>query len=110
MNTEHPKWNYQEFSAFLMLYAASADFVVTVEEKDAILRKVDETTFKVIEKEYNTLSDSQKIELILSYKGLYFPTTAQTNELLALIKSEFLADGEFNLLEQNLYRILKKLL
>lgn len=110
MNTEHPKWNFKEFSAFLMLYAASADFVVTVEEKDAILRKVDEATFTIIEAEYNTLNDAQKIELILSYKGLYFPTASQTNELLALIKSEFLADGEFNLLEQNLYRILKKLL
>jgi hypothetical protein len=41
---------------------------------------------------------------------LYFPTSERTNELLYLMKKEFMADGEFSLLEKNLMRILKKLL
>ncbi|MFK7774843.1 MAG: hypothetical protein AB8F94_22070 [Saprospiraceae bacterium] len=107
---DHPKWNFQEFSAFLMLYAASADLKVTSDEKEAILQKVNEETFEEIWKEYHSMSDINKINLILSYKGLYFPTVERTNELLDLMKKEFMADGEFSLLEQNLLRILKKLL
>jgi len=107
---EHPKWNFQEFSAFLMLYAASADLKVTSDEKEAILEKVNEETYEEICKEYHSMSDINKIDLILSYKGLYFPTAARTNELLDLMKKEFLADGEYSLLEQNLMRVLKKLL
>lgn len=110
MNTNHPKWNFQEFSAFLMLHAASADLKVTEDEKAAILKKVDQTTFDKISKEYHSISDKEKIDLILSYKGLYFPTVERTNELLELMQQEFLADGEFSLLEQNMFRILKKLL
>jgi len=106
----HPKWNFQEFSAFLMLYAASADLKVTTEEKDAILKKVNEATYDKIWKEYHAMSDINKINLILSYKGLYFPTAERTNELLDLMKKEFMADGEFSLLEKNLMRIVKKLL
>ena len=107
---DHPKWNFQEFSAFLMLYAASADLKVTSDEKEAILQKVNEETFEEIWKEYHSMSDINKINLILSYKGLYFPTSDRTNELLDLMKKEFMADGEFSLLEQNLMRVLKKLL
>ena len=108
--SDHPKWNFQEFSAFLMLYAASADLKVTTDEKDAIMEKVNEETFQKIWKEYNSMSDINKINTILSYKGLYFPTADRTNELLDLMKKEFMADGEFSLLEKNLMRILKKLL
>lgn len=107
---DHPKWNFEEFSAFLMLYAASADLKVTSDEKEAILQKVNEATYQEIWKEYHSMSDINKINLILSYKGLYFPTSERTNELLDLMKKEFMADGEFSLLEQNLMRVLKKLL
>ncbi|MDA8972491.1 MAG: hypothetical protein P8M17_12780 [Saprospiraceae bacterium] len=107
---DHPKWNFQEFSAFLMLYAASADLKVTSDEKEAILQKVNEESYEKIWKEYHSISDINKINLIISYKGLYFPTSDRTNELLDLMKKEFMADGEFSLLEKNLMRILKKLI
>ena len=110
MNNEHPKWNFQEFSAFLMLYAASADLVVTQEEKDAILQKINQNSFDKIWDEFHSISDKEKIDLILSYKGMYYPTTERTNELLDLVKKEFMADGDYSLLEKNLMRILKKLM
>ena len=110
MSTTHPKWNFQEFSAFLMLYAASADLKVTDDEKEAILKKVDQDSFNKIWEEYHSVSDKQKIDLILSYKGLYYPTAERTQEMLDIMKKEFMADGDFSLLEKNLMRILKKLL
>jgi hypothetical protein len=67
---DHPKWNFQEFSAFLMLYAASADLKVTSDEKEAILQKVNEESYEKIWKVYHSISDINKINLIISYKGL----------------------------------------
>lgn len=110
MSNEHPKWNFQEFSAFLMLYAANADLEVTEDEKDAILKKVDQATFDRINEEYIHLSDKEKIDLIMSYKGVHFPTAERTNELLDIMKKEFLADGTYSLLERNLMMIMKKLM
>ena len=34
----HPKWNFQEFSTFLLIYAASADHIVTPEEEAMMYR------------------------------------------------------------------------
>lgn len=108
--SNHPKWNFAEFSAFLMYYAASADLEVTEEERVLILKKVDEATFKKIEDEYRSLSDAGIIDVILSYKGLYFPTVERKNELLDLMQKEFLADGDFSIMEQNMVRLIKKLM
>lgn len=110
MNKEHPKWNFQEFSAFLMLYAAAADLEITDDEVKAILEKVDQSTYDEIYKEFDSLEDAEKLDLILSYKGLYFPTAARTNELLDLVKKEFLADGKYSLMEKKLMMILQKLM
>jgi len=110
MNKEHPKWNFQEFSAFLMLYAAAADLKITNDEVQAILQKVDQSSYDEIAEEFHSLVETEKLDLIMSYKGLYFPTAAQTNELLDLVKKDFLADGTYSLMEKNLMRVLQKLM
>jgi len=110
MTNNHPKWNFKEFSAFLMLHAAHADLKLTTDEKDAILEKVNESAFDKINEEYKSINDQERIDLILSYKGLYFPTAARTHELLDLMKKEFLADGDFSQMEKNLMMILKRLM
>ena len=38
---QHPKWNYNEFLAFLLLYASDADMNFSDSERNLILQKVD---------------------------------------------------------------------
>ena len=110
MTDTHPKWNFQEFSSFLMLYAAMADNVVTPEEKTIIIEKVDHSRYEKLCAEFNEMSEEIRDDVILSYKGLYFPTIPRRDELLSMVKKEFLADGEYSFVEKSLMRTLEKLM
>ena len=110
MKDTHPKWNFQEFSSFLMLYAAMADDIVTPEEKQIILEKVDHVRYDKLCIEFKEMSPEERDEIILSYKGLYFPTASRRNELLGMVKKEFLADGEYSFVERSLMRALENLM
>ncbi len=110
MNKQHPYWNFQEFTTFLLLYAADADFVITTEEKDFILQRANMETFQKVWDDYKEMNDYDKIQTILTYKGTHYPTATQKNELIDLIKKEFYADGDFSLLEKNLLLTLDKLM
>jgi len=110
MTDTHPKWNFKEFSSFLMLYAAMADDVVTPEEKQTIIDQVDHQRYDQLCMEFNEMTPEERHEIILSYKGLYFPTIPRRNELLSMVKKEFLADGEYSFVERSLMRTLEKLM
>ena len=106
----HPKWNFQEFCAFLLIYAASADMELKEEEFEFIYEKVGREDFKSIYQTFDKLTDYERIQIILTYKGLYFPNMERKRELLHLIKKQFLSDHEFSIMEQNLFRLLNKLM
>ena len=110
MEKTHPRWNFQEFSTYLLILAAWADNKITGEEEAMIIKKVGENNYQIILREFEELSEQERLDLILSYKGLYYPTADRTNELLDMVMKEFWADGEFSELEQNLYRVLKDLM
>jgi len=107
---DHPKWNFEEFTTFLLLYASNADLELSEDEELEIKKRLDIDSYDSIKGEYDSSSDYEIIQIILSYKGIYFPTIDRTTELLDLIKKQFYADGEFSTLEKNAFRVLKKLL
>ena len=107
---DHPKWNFEEFTTFLLLYASNADLELSESEEEAMKSRLDPAHYEAVKDVFDNASDYEIIQIILSYKGLYFPTIPRTNELLDLIKKQFFADGEFSVLEKNVFRILKKLL
>ncbi len=107
---DHPKWNFEEFTTFLLLYASNADLELSASEESEMKKRLDLRKYEQIKKEYDSASDYEIIQTILSYKGIYFPTLSRTKELLDMIKKQFFADGEFSTLEKNAFRILQKLL
>ena len=110
MNANHPKWNFREFSGFLLIIAANADNIVTKEEEEAILEKIDPATYEKLKAEFESCSDEEVIETIMSYKGLYFPTASRKNELMEMVKKEFLSDGHYSQVEKALYIALERIL
>jgi len=107
---DHPKWNFEEFTTFLLLYASNADLELSESEETEMKKRLDLKRYEKIKEEFDNSSDYEIIQTILSYKGIYFPTIDRTKELLELIKKQFFSDGEFSTLEQNAFRLLKKLL
>ena len=110
MNSTHPKWSFKEFTTFLLIYVSYADEIFTPEEEAAIKKRIEEKNFQKILAEYNDKSDSERLDTILSYKGIYYPTAGQKNELVYLIKKQFMADGVFSFQEQKLFDLLNELI
>ena len=107
---DHPKWNFEEFTTFLLLYASNADLELSESEEAEMKKRLDLAKYEKIKLEYDHASDYEIIQTIMSYKGLYFPTIDRSRELLDMIKKQFFADGEFSTLEKNAFMILRKLL
>lgn len=103
-------WNFVEFRTFLLIYASYADLEFTDEERQRILNNVSQETFDKMMHCYDELGDYERLETIMGYKGLYYPTGDQKYELLDQIKKQFLSDGEYSTLEKNLFMFLEKLL
>ena len=108
--SEQLSWNFEEFSTFLLLYAADADLVLSPEEEALMKARLNEQSYEKIKKQYRSLSDYQRIQTIMSYKGLYYPTVERRDELIALIKKQFMADGDYSILEKNMLHLLEKLM
>lgn len=104
------KWSYNEFLAFLLIYISNVDMEFADEEKEMIKRNVGVTTFDKMVAEFDSMSDYKAYETILSYKGVYFPTVEQKNELIEKMKDLFHADSDFNIMEKELLHFLDKMM
>lgn len=107
---DHPKWNYDEFLCYLMIYASHADMELTDEERALIRGQIDEDRVAHLFEDFNELTDYERIQVIQAYKGLYYPNTERKEEILHRLKSLFQSDGDFSIMERNLLRMLKKIM
>lgn len=104
------KWSYNEFLAFLLIYISHVDMEFAEEEKAMIKENVGLVTFEKMVAEFDSMSDYKAYETILSYKGVYFPTVEQKNELIDKMKDLFHADADFNIMEKELLHFLDKMM
>ena len=107
---ETQDWNYDEFITFVMIYASNVDMDFSDQEKEKIHLKVKQATFDKMYKEFDKRSDFESLQTILSYKGLYYPTSDRKLELLNSIKMLFFADGEYTPMEKELMHFFEKLM
>ncbi len=104
------KYNYEEFSSYLLLYASMADMELTQSEIDLIKTKISEEQYQEIKADFDQANDFERLQTIEKYRGVYFPTAARAQELLSKIVKLFHVDGNFSHLEQNCLRLLNKLI
>ena len=104
------KYNYNEFLAFLLLYASHADLDFSPEEKNKIMKLIPNDDFDNIYKDFINVNDFQALQIILAYKGVYYPTPEQKEELISKLVVQFFSDGNFDPIEQELLHFLEKLL
>lgn len=103
-------WSYNEFLAFLMIYVGHVDIDFSDSEKELITKAFGKETFEKIYAEFIEMSDYQSYETILSYKGIYFPTVDQKNEILSKVRELTIADGEFNIMEKGLILFFERMM
>jgi len=103
-------WNYEEFLCFLLTHSSHADMEFTSDEKALIINTYGEENYKKMNDIYEGLGDYEKLQSILKYKGVYYPTLARKEEILNEIAKLFEADGSYSKLEKTQMSFLKKLL
>ena len=99
--TTYIQLNKKEFLCFLLIYASHIDYEFSKNEKDFILTKFDEDTFKQMEELFNSQGDYACLQLILSHRSLYFHSENQIQSLISLLKNLFSADGHYSRIEKN---------
>ena len=103
-------WDSKQFLAFLLIYASHADIEFSIEEKSQIKERVSSEVFEEMYAIFNTYTDYQALEEILSYKDVYFSTPSEKEALFTEMKNLFQADGDFSILEKELLVFLDKLM
>lgn len=103
-------WNFNEFLAFLLLYASHADINFSEDERLLIKEKVSVKVFDEMYYEFNQHTDFQALEIIMNYKEVYFATKKEKDNLLSEMQKLFNVDGEFSTLEKELLMFLDKLM
>lgn len=104
------EWTYQEFQAFLLLYAAHSDLKISEEEKSLISSRVDKEKDKDVYKEFGRQNDFERLQTIMSFREKYFNTEADQDKLLNDLQELFMADNKFQATEQAAFWGLKKII
>ncbi|MDN3493584.1 hypothetical protein [Winogradskyella bathintestinalis] len=103
-------WTRDELVAYILLFAANADFKELYKEREIIISKIDKTTFQDIHDEFNGDNDYQGIKKITLSLDQHNYNKDELDMLLEDIKVLFFSNKEFTVLEQNMLRFLKRLL
>ena len=104
------QWAKDELVAYILLYASQSDLIESNKEKNIIISKVDMNTFQRIHDEFDGDNDYQSIQKIIAGLKAHNYTKIDIDLLFADIKLLFFADGNFNVSERTMYKLLKKLL
>ncbi len=104
-------WTREEFKAYILLYAAMANYVETPEEKEFILSKVGKDAYKRMHKQIDVDNDFTAIQKIKkAYDACGYSGDEDLENLLGELKALLHSDGEFDEMERNLLLWLDKIL
>ena len=107
MSDAKTNWTKEELRIYILIYCANADFSESKIETDFIKSHIQNNNFDKIHQEFENDNDYQSLQKIQSSVKAHGYTNDDLNNLLAEIKTLFLTDNKFDVLEQNVFRGLK---
>jgi len=103
-------WTKEELVAYILLYTAHSNFEEANLEKNVIISKVDMQTFQKIHDEFDEDNDYQSLQKIIQGVEQHQYNSNDLKLLFTDIKTLFLSDGEYDIMERNMFLFLKKIL
>ncbi|NOQ75733.1 MAG: hypothetical protein GQ574_27245 [Crocinitomix sp.] len=104
------KWTKQELKAYVLLFAAHANFLEDKKEMDFIKKLVGKNNLDHMHDEFDADNDYQRIQKIKAETERLGYGKDEIDNLFLDIKALFIADGRVDVLEENLFRGLKHIL
>jgi len=102
------KLSYEEYLAFMLLYAAYADLELKREEVDEILESIEKDVFIETRHYFLSLNDAGRLQAIQWQKDEYLKTEYQLKTALKEIRDVLLSDRSFPPIEQFYYNFLAR--
>lgn len=101
-------WTKEDLKIYILIYCSNADYLEDKVETDYIKSKIKSSNFDAIHSEFENDNDFQSIQKIqTAIKDHNYP---HDEALIKEIKELFEIDHHFDAVEQNLFRVLKKIL
>ncbi|MCB9227686.1 MAG: hypothetical protein H6578_11035 [Chitinophagales bacterium] len=102
-------YTLEEFIAYIMIYAATADFEIRDKEEKHIKKMVGDATYFEMLDLFETHNDIEALEFIEEQRRVHLNEEFSKENLLHIAKEVFLVDGKFDASEKALYEALKLL-
>ncbi len=110
MNVIEPEWTRAELKTYVLLFCANANYEESREEIALIRSKVGNRRFERIHWTFDHDNDFERIQKIrANIKALGY-SKKEIDQLFREILEVFFVDGEYDVLEQNVYKGLKQIL
>lgn len=102
--------NKDEYMVLLMLYVANLDGKIKPDEMSVILEKSTPADVVKVRKLFNTMNDSEILQLLQEKKGLYVQDDSDRQVMLADIRKLIEADRRIGAMETYLLGELERML
>ena len=99
-----------DFKSFLLTYLAEADFKVTPEEREIILKHISPARYESLKALIDRLSDFECLQVITDYKRTHLTDQNDLDELIKEMDEIYHANDHTSILEKNMMLGLKKVL
>lgn len=110
MASQTDNWTYNEFHAFVMLYAANADGEMTPDELNLIIPTLSTEKFARIKSVFMACDDAQALDIILSYREKYCRSQADKDKILADMLEIYNANASYDQIERGVHQLFKRIL
>jgi len=109
-NQKKREWSHDHFTAFLLMYAAYADYVYDQSEREVILEYVPLSVLKESEDHFEKIGDFEQLQLIMELKEKYVKSSVDEELVKAMLNKLFRSDGNYSRAETYLNNFLERIL
>ena len=110
MKKEIIQLDISEYLAYILLYAANADFEMAKAEMDIIRESISREDFRKIKKSFDEANDAERLSVIMHYRDAYLDVLVDSPAVMNQLKAIFMADEKYSAVEKAVFIFLNKLL
>lgn len=110
MTIDHSNWTYNEFLAFLMVYAAEMNLDLSIEELEFIRSRTGIDSITGIKEKVDSVSDAVALDIIDDYRERYLNTPEQKAKVRHDLEDLLKAQPTTNQFEKAVVHILERII
>jgi len=110
MKIDINNWTYTDFITLIYIQVVSSDYCISENEHDSIVAEVGKAEYKKVLKKFIRLSDAEVFNLMMDLAKIFCFSEEMKNKTYQSIQEMIYIDGHKSILEENMFRMLKKIL